>query len=351
MFLRWFCRSCIVLHSSLLAMALAAGIASAAVGDSFKGDAQKIDDITVTPLSIDAKTLLPCLFWDGDKGDAFIAMDANGVIRRISYPDFKVLQEKDLQRKAAWLCPSAEGLVMTVPDKQEVWLLDAFTFDVKSKIDAPGVERAVSAPTSSVAAGSAKNKVGISGGNLLCIDLKQGKTTSFERADFGAGPVGFLNPAMTPDGKYVLTQGGYCICRFQVADGKFKYEESSSGTFTGAPRIGVEVSPDSKWCCLPSGGAYVTLVYSVTSLAKPECSLEQGPHPIAVGFDPAGGWICTHTPGHVLALFTPSGVKKKEYAFDKKGHDVFQYLAHPDGNKLLLLQSDKLYAVELPKQP
>ena len=97
--------------------------ALAAEGDSLKDDAKKIDDLTVTPLTIDAKSLLPCLFWDGDRGDSFIATDANGVVRRISFPDFKVLKEKDLKRKAGWLCLSAEGLVMTVPDKQEVWVL------------------------------------------------------------------------------------------------------------------------------------------------------------------------------------------------------------------------------------
>ena len=160
----------------------------------------------------------------------------------------------------------------------------------------------------------------------------------------------FKNPMMTPDGKLLFTQGLGCICKFKVADGKFKFEEASPAVIKGVVGVGVQVSPDSKWVCLPNGGNYATPIFSVDSLAKPECTLEQGPYPQAVGFDPAAGLVYTHTPEHVLALFTLGGIKKKEYAFDKNAHDARQYLTHPAGNNLLLLQNDKLFFVEVPKQ-
>ena len=43
------------------------------------------------------------------------------------------------------------------------------------------------------------------------------------------------------------------------------------------------------------------------------------------------------------------GVKKKEYKILPGLQHQVQYLAHPDGKKLLLLTNEKLLVVELPK--
>src|SRR5208337_4087994 len=111
-------------------------------GASLKGDPKKITDLTVTPVKAGA---LPCVFWADAKGTAFYTISASGAIRRISYPELKEEILADLQTKSAYMSPSAEGLVVTVADSQEVLLLDAATFKIKVKLPVPGLTRAVSA--------------------------------------------------------------------------------------------------------------------------------------------------------------------------------------------------------------
>jgi hypothetical protein len=50
-----------------------------------------------------------------------------------------------------------------------------------------------------------------------------------------------------------------------------------------------------------------------------------------------------------LILFTATGIKKKEYKLGE-AHRIKQYLAHPTGNKLLLLAEKQLWAVDVPKK-
>src|SRR6476646_8006848 len=92
---------------SLGALLLWVGAAPAAEGDSLKGKVTKIGDLTAMSLKLDGTSVQSCLFWDSEKGDAFIALDfKKGVIRRISCPDFKVLREKEVPEHPFWLCPS-----------------------------------------------------------------------------------------------------------------------------------------------------------------------------------------------------------------------------------------------------
>jgi len=325
--------------------------ARATEGDALKGESKAIEDLMVTPLTLDAAGLVPCLAWADDKGSAFYALDGNGVLRLISFPEFKVVKQKDYERKAAWLSVSAEGLVLSMADKQEVWLADPKSWEVQKKMDIPSLKRAVSAPTSSLAAASSGDRFDA----LYVLDLKAGKSDLFAKpAD--AKLLGYNGPIMTPDGKYVLTEGMLGqICRFRVEDGKIVYDDQGGRLGQGAHGAGLQLSPDCKFVCLPTGGGnigknYTTIIFPVADLKKPECSLESGPYPKAVGFDLAGGWIYTQNIDHPLMLFTQTGVKKKEYKIDDNKENVRQYLVHPDGNKVLILMDKRLLYVETPKK-
>jgi hypothetical protein len=351
-FVRLHFRSHIALHSSLFVLALWAGTASAADEESLKGDAKQIDDITATPLTIDAKGLLPCLAWADDKSSSFYALDGDGVLRLISFPDFKVLKKKDFERKMSWLSVSADGLVLSVPDKHEVWLVDGASWEVKKQLDVPHLQRAVSAPSSAVVVASAGDGPVAS---LYVLDFKAGKANAFTPPE-DAQLLAYNGPVMTPDGKHVLTQGvtGQ-ICRFRVDNRKVKYDDQGEPVASGAAGAGLQVSPDSKFVCLPTGGGnvgknYATFVFPVTDLKKPECSVESGAYPRAVGFDPAAGWIYAQNFEHPLLLFTLTGVKKKEYKIGTLGGDVRQFLVHPAGNTVLILGESKIYSVDTPKK-
>ena len=322
------------------------------VPGSLRGQMQRVGDMSFAPLALEEKGLLGCMFWDGDKGDSFVVANGDGVVQRLSFPDFKLIKKKDLERKITWLSLSAEGVVVTVPEKGEVWLLDRDTFEMKKAMAADKVQRAVSAPSLSIAAAGCDD-------HFVILDLKTGKATPFtpEPGPFGAR--GCKAPLMTPDGKYLLAQGANesTICRYKVAGGKLQFEEESPGLATGAINVGLQVSPDSRFVCLPSGGGnagapklYSTIIFPVTSLTKRECILEQGAYPEAVGFDPAGGYIYTQNHDFPVLVFTLTGVKKGQYSLNPGVRDlldIHQYLVHPEGCKFLLLMQDQLNYVEV----
>jgi hypothetical protein len=175
--------------------------------------------------------------------------------------------------------------------------------------------------------------------------------------------VGLAAPVITPDGKYLFARGGIeQLFRFRI-DAKTQalaIDESSQRIAQGRIEE-ICVSPDSLYVCLPSGGgnprglnnhpevrAYSTYVYPVTRINEPAFVLEQGAYPTAVGFDPKGGLVYGQNRSHQLILFTPTGVKQREYTFGQ-ARRVRQFLVHPEGRKLLLLTEDKLFLVELPK--
>jgi hypothetical protein len=324
-------------------------VVRAAEGDSLKDSTRKIDDLTLTTLKLDAKALLPCLLWADDKGTAFLVVDGGtGVVRRVSVPDFKVVKEKDLGRKVAWLNLSAEGPVASIADNDEIWVLDRDSLDVKKKINLPNLKRAVSAPGLSLAFAATMR-----GADLSVVDLKTGKATKYVPPAQAAKVVGFIDPVLSPDGSYLFGGTGIGnLCRFKNDGGKLTFVDKIR-THAGAG-FGICVSPDSKFVCQPAGtgnaeagGSYRTIIFPIDTFAKKECVLEPGAHPKPVGWDPAGGAIYTGNTGVTLLVMSLTGVKKKEYKIDTAMQR--QYLAHPEGNKLLLLTGEKMYFAELPQ--
>src|SRR5207244_3562524 len=151
--------------------------------------------------------------------------------------------------------------------------------------------------------------------------------------------------------------------RLRIADGKLTFEESGQRIAQGRIVAGIQVSPDSKFVCIPSGGGnynqglknhpearpYSTYVYPVENINKPAFVLEQGAYPHAVGFDPAARLVYSNNHDHHLIVFGATGIKKKEYHWGG-GRDIYQYLVHPDGGKLFVLTDLGLYWIELPKK-
>src|SRR5262249_30750686 len=156
--------------------------------------------------------------------------------------------------------------------------------------------------------------------------LKKGKATPFQ-----PGPQltvkEYENPVMTADGAFLLTRGvrGNAILRFKIAkNGTLVADAMSEEVGTGAIYNGLQVSPDGKHVCLPSGGGntrglkghpeigtYSTYVYPVGMLNKPAFVLEAGAYPTAVGFDPAAMLVYTQNAEFPLIAFSMTGIKKK----------------------------------------
>lgn len=335
------------LAPALAACALMAGAAAAAdprvstPNVSVKGDTHEVMDLQVTPIKVRAN-VAPCMCWADDKGSACWMLDPAGTVLRVSFPDLKETHAIELGRKCSWLSPSAEGLVVSVAEVQEVWLLDPARFTVKHKIAVPGLRRAASAPSLSTAFAS-------NGRELYVVDLKKGKAARFS----GEGPKfpGYANPVVSPDGKYLFTSGGLeNMHRFGIRNGKAVFEQSSPRISQGRVDIGIQVSPDSKFVTLPSyagnygAGSYGNVfVYPVENIERAEVTLEfGGPCGMAISADPASGKFYANG----LLVFDKEGKREKEYKLD--AGDIKQMLVHPQGGKLLLLGTGKFLLVEMP---
>jgi hypothetical protein len=329
-----------------------------ATNESLLGKQRQVDDLSVTEVKLDATNVLGCLCWLDD-AKAFCCVEGTGVVHRIRLDQFKEEQRVDVGHKCSWLDVSAEGLVLTLPDRKEVWVLDATTLRVKSKIPAPGVIRAVSAPPLAVA--FATNRLGVA-----ILDLKAGKPVKqYGAQDLVKRAVSSGLPVVTPDGKYLLTTNGIeQLLRLKIDGQELKFDELGQRIAQGRA-VAIAVSPDSSHVCLPTGGgnyrqllkdhptigANTTYVYPITNINKPEFTVAQGDSAEAMGFDPKGGLVYAETFNKQLMVFDAKGTKQKEYQL---GNGVpaapRQFLVHPEGRKLLVLADHKLSWVELPKK-
>src|SRR5262249_11552932 len=89
-------------------------------------EVQKVGDLTVAPLNLDGKKYLRCFCWSAD-GKFLYALREDGLLRKIDAGTLKETIRLDLGQKCSWLALSSEGLVLTVPDAGEAWLVNPTT--------------------------------------------------------------------------------------------------------------------------------------------------------------------------------------------------------------------------------
>ena len=287
---------------------------------------------------------LPCLCWSGDARH-FFALDGNGVVRRYAWEGLREERQGKLPGKCTWLSVSAEGLLATAPEAQEVWLVGADDLKVKRRIALASPTRAASAP------GLSYGYIATAGGPLVVTDLKTGSVTPLRPADpSDTKPTGGSNPVLTPDGRYLFAVGLECMYRYRVRGPKLTFEEVSPRIAQGRWQD-ICVSPDSKYVCFPSGGGnygvnYGTYIYPVENIQAAALTIQTGAYPQVFGFDPKGGYLYGQGEKQLM-IFDAEGVKRKEAQMDSPG--VRQFLVHPRGRRLLLLTDTKLFYVEVPK--
>jgi hypothetical protein len=322
------------------------------VEKSLAGDKMQVVDAEVTP--VDVKDVVGAV-WTKD-AKAVVILQKEGLLRRVRVPELVEERQVRIDSPCGSLAVSKEGLVAAVVGMQELWVFDETTLELKRRVTASGVGRAVSGPGSSIAIASA----GADGVSL--INVATGQTLGqISAADItgqrgvGAGTnLRFNHFAMSPDGRYFFTEGGGAIHRLRVEGKRLIYEE-------GGPRIGsnpqqVIVSPDGRYVCLPSGGgngnvvgkprAYTTFVYGVGDLQKTVMVIESGHYPRTLGFDVAARQIYAQNYDTPLIVFSPTGLKGKEYKIRDAG-EPHTLLAHPGGKKVLFI-GGPTYWIKLP---
>src|SRR5262249_9665201 len=154
---------------------------------------------------------------------AFFFLDSSGFVRRVNFPELREQVRADIGHKCSWLSLSKEGLLLTVADRQQVWLLDPETLKVKSRFEVAGVRRAGVAPSTGTAIAAAAD-------TITTIDLKTGSAgREYKSRDFSAKfGIGFAMPTVSPDGKYLFTMGGIeQLHRFRIDDTRLVHEQVS----------------------------------------------------------------------------------------------------------------------------
>jgi S1-C subfamily serine protease len=323
-------------------------------GDNLAQQPRALGTISVNELKVNVKDMPACICWSAD-GKSFFLLESDGVVRRVKMGEFREELKMDAGSRCSWLSLSGEGLLLTVADRQEVWLLDPATFKVKKRFEVASAERAVSSPGLSVAFAMGRD-------SMTAIDLKTGTAKEYSPRDFPGGfGVGFAMPVVTPDGKYLFTMGGLeQLHRFKIDGLVLSHEEASQRIAQNGQ--GIAVSPDSKCVCLPSGGGnynnlknhpsvspYSTYIYPTGNLNRPMFTINQGAYPRAVAFDAKNKKIYSQNHDHQFIIFNDSGRKLQEFKLAPRGDETRQIVSHPDGNRALVLTSNNLFFVEVGK--
>jgi sugar lactone lactonase YvrE len=317
-----------------------------ATGEALVGGRREVADLTLTEVRV--KTLRApralCLSADGK---AFYFAEVTGLLRRISLDGLKAEAQVNVERAISWVAVSAEGVVLSLPDLQEVWLLDAQTLKLQRKIEVASLVRAVSAPPLSAAFATSKN------GTVTAIDLKTGTVVKqYAGRDFNAPLLGFDLATVSPDGKYFFGLGLETLHKFAIDGTGLKYVESSPRIAQGRTE-GIDVSNDGAFVCVPSGGgnygggSYSVLLYAANNVKTHVMSIRPDAYPIAIAWDPKNGCIYAQNFEHQLVVFYKTGVRKKDYTLPGVS-ETRQFLVFPEGNRLLLLTDNELLLVDLP---
>ncbi len=322
-------------------------------------------DAKVTAVGINAGALVEDMVWSPD-GKKLYALENNGTLHMISVPEFREEKLAKLGQKCRYFGLCQLGLVVALPEIQEVWLLDLESLQVLKRITAAGI--------TGMGASPALPLVYIAQGEqfsdkLSILDFASGKVVQQLNArqmqnDQGANikkhPNGvvlseFKHPTVTPDGGYLFCEGFECLHRFRITGTELVYEEI--GARIGSNARDIEISPDSKYVAMPSGGGngdisingepvktgYTIFIYRTGDLSQPVSVLASGAYPEALAFDRAGGKLYTQNHDFQLIVFTPQGEQQKQYKLAAQNfgtNDVQQILPHPSGNRLLVLVND-----------
>lgn len=338
-------------------------------GKELLGEVKEVVDAKVRTIDLPVATLIPQLLWLED-AEFLLAADNGGTLYELAVPSFKLTRKVDFHRNLSWIEMSRQGLLVVVNQLQEIWVLDPENMTVKGRIAVAGVDRVASSPTSDVAFGISKQRPN----EMSIIDLKKFKVAQVVSTRKYVGEYGnrirrhpdsgilsdFRLPTVSPDGKYFFCVGSGSLHRFAIKGTELVYEEMG-------PRIGsnpqrIEISADSRYVALPSGGgngrptghfpcgSYCTYIYKTTDLYKPVAAVSSGAYPLSLGFDKAGSMIYAQNHDHQLITFTPAGVKQKEYVLSTDGDSVRQLLVHPRGRSLLVETERNLFLVQLPAE-
>lgn len=331
------------------------------VKKSVLGTSHNVQDAEVTPLTIDTKRGVPHMVWSSN-ADYFYVLNQQGLLRQIQVPTFVEIKQLDMETRAYGLALSRQGLLVSLIEKGEIWVLDEESLAVKKVINTPGISQAVSSPNLDLAfvPTDGYRKMNIydlrSGRNVKSIttyELQQEFGKSIRKHPDGVTLSEFGSPAISPDGQYFMCIGFECLHRMKIQGHNLIYEEM--GARFGKGRI--EISPDSKYVAMPTGGgnrsivespkleSYGTYVFRINDLQKPIAAVNSGSYPRALAYDKKRRMLYAQNYEHQLITCNVDGTLIKKYQLTRRGDSVKQFLTDPKGRFLLMMCDKNLLRV------
>lgn len=330
-------------------------------GKNVAGLQRIVQDASVIELALPAPQVTANAIWSRDARHLYV-LTKNGELHEISAPGLVETRTINLDGSCSGLALSQAGILVLQEGQQKLLIIDEKSLRVKGTINVGARRGLTSAP------GSMKAVVG-SGHEVALVDLSTRKVAAtftphalrekYEKritrhpdsvtlSSLGA-------PQMTPDGRYLFCIGFECLHRFAIRANDLVYEEMG-------PRMGngtqIEVSPDSLYVALPSGGGnigfgnyqkqpYVTYVFSVRDLQKPLVTIPSGAYPQCLGFAVRHKRIYAQNYDTSLISFDTAGRELKAYNLAARGDQTRQILPHPTEPAALVRNANNLFWVEM----
>lgn len=296
----------------------------------------------VTPVRTDDAADTIGLCWTTN-AEAFFALSRSGRLHRIAEPSLEEVRRLDIGQECRQLIMSGEGLLVTLPRLDEVWVIDAESLAVRRRIGVARLRDVVSGPDLAIAFAFVMDDAG--GVAPLRIDLTTGVVSPvalFQSTD-GAGNAPahrFDQPALSTDGRFLFTSGSWTY-RYRVEDDRLTYEGADlKARALGAQTKETIVSPDGR--LLSAAGR----VYPADDLTRPAFDLPATA--TAVGFDPGGPRVFVSARDQMLAIFDLAGRRGDSAAWPDRHGAARQLLVHPSGEGVLLRTDIGVLRVEVP---
>ncbi len=327
----------------------------------------RADGLSVIEVGLPAASLVD-LHWIGDRGKRFVAVEKSGVVHRVS-SGLRAEARLELGSKVSSVAMSRAGLLVLLPDSQELIIVDPASLEVKGSVSVPKIDHVTSSPELDLAFGTEGRSV-YRHEDLTVIDLSNRQVVrQFSASDIHAAApqtlvrsrrrralAGFAKATVTPDGRYFFCHSSGALHRFRIVGHGLSYEEVG-GWVTEYGRL--EVSPDSLYITGrigrdPSFKPHLRVgyyVYRVTDLSTPMAAIIPGGlrySPQAVGFDQDSRWVFSSAAGKQLVVFTVDGEWRKEYTLTERKDKVQRIRTHPRGRGVLLLTEKSLLWVKSP---
>lgn len=332
-------------------------------GTSLLGEKAMAGTATIRPVALPAAAIVSMPIRSAD-GRTLHVLEASGKLHQIAMPAATESLLLDLGDPVGAFAMARDGLLIHLPMRQQLLVVDPATYKVKRRIPLPGCVALAAAPGSGIAYSSDRQSItavelatGRTGKPIATTALVQAYGKLIKRPANTSGRLrDFLLPTLTPDGNWLLCQSDDHLHRFRCNGLELAYEEM--GPRLG-PGVRIVLSDDGRYLALPSHSGNVsqpdlpasgqsTYVFTAADLQRPLSVVGAGTYPRAFAFDQAAELLYASNYDCQLTVFTPQGATVGSHVLSERGDQTRFLLPFPEGRRILVVTEKSVLWVELP---